>query len=161
MALQWWACICVCSCQSVVYQVCAEDCERNLMWRNRLCSATSSPKAQLPRRGRRKLDRKPQRKPHERLRKEQQLCGNGNDKVTAAAANLQGSWLISRKTTVAAGQRHKQAWLSARNTTRRAPSPVVIKWCRASHTWLCVNTLNLGFVKVLIQRVFCFVFLNK
>ncbi len=105
MDLQWWVllcvhecvcvCVCVCSGHSVVFQVCAENCERLITWRRRLSSATTSPKAQLPRSGGRKLDRKPQqRRPHERLGKEQQLCGNRKGKVTAADANRWGFWLI-------------------------------------------------------------------
>ncbi len=78
--------VCECSGHSVVFQVCAGNCERLIMWRSWLSSATTSLKAQLPRRRGRKLDRKPpQRKPHERLRKEQQLCSNRKGKVTTTA----------------------------------------------------------------------------
>lgn len=81
--------VCVCSGYRVVFQVRSKNCERLIMWRSGLSSATTSPKAQLPRRGGRKLDRKPQqRKPQEWLRKEQQLCGNRKGKVTAATYRL-------------------------------------------------------------------------
>lgn len=76
-------------------------------------------------------------KPHERLRKEQQWCGNGNAKLTAAAAN----WAVvatASSQKKKKGQAHNQAWMLAWNTTKGAPSPAVIQWCRASYKWLCV-----------------------
>lgn len=50
--------VCVCIDHSIVFQVCGENCERLILWRRSLSSATTSPKAQLPRSGGRKLDRK-------------------------------------------------------------------------------------------------------
>lgn len=112
MDLQWWVLFCVYA------HICMWICVRVLFSRSvqRIAKGSSCDaggylqprllqKLNCHTEGGRRLDRN---RNNERLRKEQQLCGNRKGKVTAAAANWWGFGLISLKAVVATVSSHKK-----------------------------------------------------